>query len=243
MAQEPAHHRLHSSELGTGMGSEETRCAGRQSRCGERKQHQKHGGSAQTAEGPSAFLQETQGSSCVSPNPKEPLQQQHQAGELLVSALQSRQEQRETQRCSLHTLEMRQLQSPAACVPKALGHQHAHTNSCSPLPWKGHTTPSLQGSWKCYETKAKVALCTFEELSFRQCPVQGASLADPTGCTGAPPHHMVRPISCAHCKGKELWCEWRSRSGSIGCAQCPDSATTCISEKCTGPGAQEGGCP
>lgn len=81
MAQEPAE--LQSSELGTRMGSGGMRCAGRQRCCVQRKQHQKPRGSAQSAEGPSAFLQETKGSSCASPNPREPLQQ-HQAGELLL---------------------------------------------------------------------------------------------------------------------------------------------------------------
>lgn len=116
------------------MDSGGTRCAERQSRCVQRKQHKKHRGSAQTAEGPSGFLQETQGSPCVSKSQGVPAAAPGQ-GAAPVSALQSR---RGTQRCPLHTLVTSQLQRLLQHVSPSPWNTSTHTHKqLLPTPLEG----------------------------------------------------------------------------------------------------------
>lgn len=74
---------------------------------------------------------------------------------------------------------------------------HTDTNSNSPLPQKGPTASSLQGSQRHQETKAKATVCTSEILGFHQNLVQRASLADPRRHKGTSPCHVGKLERCS----------------------------------------------
>lgn len=97
--------------------------------------------------------------------------------------------------------------------------------------------PSLQGSWKCKGHPGH----TSEKLSFPQCLVQGASLADARGCMKAPLRHMVRSLVLIQrqralgCVKKQKWVH--------GMRTVPRLCQHPHLRAVAGPGAQEGGCP
>lgn len=149
----------------------------------------------------------------ISRQMREPLQQRW-AVRLSLSVLQSGEEQRGHMAAPPPRAVLQRLEQHTVCsspqVPGTLAHMD--TKSRSPLPQKGPTASSLQGSRRCQETKVRATLCTSVILGFHQNLVQCASLADPRRHKGTQASKVLRPLSKpssrAHSKCNEGSCAY-----------------------------------